>query len=121
MNKAMDKFEVNNASKIVYIICLGMISAIGTSNLQRIDYIHQRMKLKSAVLTRAIKMFENLLRGSSGLSCRLLRKNRGGEFMNGKMAKAFQLLNIQRLDEEKITVEDRKGNGVRSRYHHCNS
>jgi valyl-tRNA synthetase len=61
LNKAMDKFEVNNASKIIYSFvwndfCDWYIE-LAKNRLYSSEY-----EIKSAVLTRAIKMFENLLK-----------------------------------------------------------
>jgi valyl-tRNA synthetase len=61
LNKAMDKFEVNNASKIIYTFvwndfCDWYIE-LAKNRLYSADE-----EVKSAVLTRAIKMFENLLK-----------------------------------------------------------
>lgn len=61
MNKAMDKFEVNNASKIIYTFvwndfCDWYIE------LAKNRLYSDNEEVKSAVLTRALKMFENLLK-----------------------------------------------------------
>ena len=61
MNKAMDKFEVNNASKIIYAFvwndfCDWYIE------LAKNRLYSSEDEIKSAVLARAIKMFENLLK-----------------------------------------------------------
>jgi valyl-tRNA synthetase len=61
LNKAMDKFEVNNASKIIYTFvwndfCDWYIE------LAKNRLYSSEDEIKSAVLTRAIKMFENLLK-----------------------------------------------------------
>ena len=61
MNKAMDKFEVNNASKIIYSFvwndfCDWYIE------LAKNRLYSSEDEIKSAVLTRSIKMFENLLK-----------------------------------------------------------
>lgn len=61
LNKAMDKFEVNNASKIIYSFvwsdfCDWYIELAKNRLYSAED------EVKSAVLTRAIKMFENLLK-----------------------------------------------------------
>ena len=61
LNKAMDKFEVNNASKIIYTyvwndFCDWYIE------LAKNRLYSDSEEVKSVVLTRAIKMFENLLK-----------------------------------------------------------
>ncbi len=61
LNRAMDKFEVNNASKIIYSFvwndfCDWYIE------LAKNRLYSDNEEVKSAVLTRAIKMFENLLK-----------------------------------------------------------
>lgn len=61
LNKAMDKFEINNAAKLIYSFiwndfCDWYIE------LSKNKFYADDQEIKSAALTRAISMFENLLK-----------------------------------------------------------
>ncbi|MCH8171163.1 MAG: class I tRNA ligase family protein, partial [Bacteroidetes bacterium] len=61
LNKALDKFEINNASKIIYSFVWNDFCD-WYLELAKTRLYSEDEEVKSAVLTRSIKIFENLLK-----------------------------------------------------------
>ena len=106
MNKAMDKFEVNNASKIIYTFvwndfCDWYIE------LAKNRLYSSEDEIKSAVLTRAIKMFENLLKIVHPFMP-FITEELWQRIYERKDGESISTSEYPKLDEEKITVEAEK-------------
>ena len=103
LNKAMDKFEVNNASKIIYSFvwndfCDWYIE------LAKNRLYSSEDEIKSAVLTRAIKMFENLLKIVHPFMP-FLTEELWQRMYERKTGESISTSEYPKLDEAKITVE----------------
>ena len=117
LNDAMEKFEVNNASKIIYSFvwndfCDWYIE------LDKNRLYSGSDEVKSAVLTRALKMFENLLKIVHPFMpfiteelWQLIDERKDGE--------SISISDYPEFDESKVNTAGRKRNGVCSGYHHC--
>ena len=106
MNKAMDKFEVNNASKIIYSFvwndfCDWYIELAKNRLYSAED------EIKSAVLTRAIKMFENLLKIVHPFMP-FLTEELWQRIYERKDGDSISTSEYPKWDETKITVEAEK-------------
>ena len=106
MNKAMDKFEVNNASKIIYSFvwndfCDWYIE------LAKNRLYSSEDEIKSAVLTRAIKMFENLLKIVHPFMP-FITEELWQKIYERKEGESISTAEYPKLDESKITVEAEK-------------
>ncbi|MDP2303314.1 MAG: valine--tRNA ligase [Ignavibacteria bacterium] len=103
LNKAMDKFEINNASKLIYSFiwndfCDWYIE------LSKNKFYADDEEIKSAALTRAISMFENLLKivhpfmpYISEELWQLIEKRKDGESISSS---TYPLVDINAINQE---------------------
>jgi valyl-tRNA synthetase len=106
MNKAMDKFEVNNASKIIYTFVWNDFCDWYVELAKNRLYSSED-EIKSAVLTRAIKMFENLLKIVHPFMP-FITEELWQRIYERKDGESISTSEYPKLDEEKITVEAEK-------------